>query len=111
MAGPVHVLIGSTGLKVYGVGEWQREKHGGRGRRTWRKVSPDSGEILASEWTTKEIGDRSMVGPLLDQILGPITSIMADGAYDGEPVYRAVAQRQPEPAPAVIILTSSPVYL
>jgi Transposase DDE domain len=36
--GPVHLVIDSTGLKVYGAGEWQREKHGGRGRRTWRKL-------------------------------------------------------------------------
>jgi Transposase DDE domain len=31
---PVQVVIDSTGLKVYGAGGWQREKHGGRGRRT-----------------------------------------------------------------------------
>src|SRR3982750_1219145 len=92
--GPVDVIIDSTGLKVYGAGEWQAEKHGERGRRTWRKlhlaVNPDSGEILASELTTKETGDLSMVGPLLDQIPGSIASVTADGAYDGEPVYRAI---------------------
>ena len=37
-SGPVHVVLDSTGLKVYGAGEWQREKHGGRSRRTWRKL-------------------------------------------------------------------------
>src|SRR3954462_10899712 len=97
--GPVHVVIDATGLKVYGAGEWQREKHGERGRRTWRKlhlaVNPDSGEILASELTTKEIGDLSMVGPLLDQIPDAIASVMADGAYAAEPIYRAVTERQP----------------
>src|SRR4051812_48318452 len=36
--GPVHVVMDSTGLKVYGAGEWHREKHGERGRRTWRKL-------------------------------------------------------------------------
>jgi hypothetical protein len=76
-------------LKVYGAGEWQREKQGGRGRRTWRKlhlaVNPNSSEILASELTTNEIGDSSMVRPLLDQIPGTIASVTADGAYDGEP--------------------------
>ena len=81
---PVHVVLDSTGLKVYGVGEWQREKHGGRGRRTWRKlhlaVNPDNSEILASELTTNEVGDLSMVRPLLDQIPGEMTSILADGA-------------------------------
>jgi hypothetical protein len=105
--GPVHVVIDATGLKVHGAGEWLAEKHGERGRRTWRKlhlaIDPDSGEILASELTTSEEGDASMVGPLLEQIAGPITSVTADGAYDGEPVYRAVSARQPDPPAAVII--------
>jgi hypothetical protein len=101
------VLLDSTGWKVYGAGEWQREKHGERGRRTWRKlhlaVNPDSGEILASELTSNEVGDPSMVAPLLNQIPGPLASVTADGAYDGEPVYRAIAARQPDSPPAVII--------
>jgi Transposase DDE domain len=105
--GPVHVVIDATGLKVYGAGEWLVEKHGERGRRTWRKlhlaIDPASGEILASELTTSEEGDASQVGPLLDQITAPIASVTADGAYDGEPVYRAVAERQSDPPVAVII--------
>jgi transposase len=103
--GPVNVVIDSTGLKVFGAGEWQHEKHGGKGRRTWRKLhlaaDPDTGEIVASELTTTEDGDASQVGPLLDQISGPIASVTADGAYDGEPVYRIIAER--DPAAAVII--------
>ena len=100
-------MIDSTRLKIYGAGEWQAEKHGQRGRRSWRKlhwaVNPDSGEILASELTTHEVGDPSMVRPLLDQIHSPLLSVRADGAYDGEPVYRAMAERQPDSPPAVII--------
>ena len=46
-SGPVHVVIDSTGLKVFGSGEWLHEKHGGKPRRSWRKlhlaVDPDSG--------------------------------------------------------------------
>src|SRR5918997_861392 len=105
--GPVHVVIDATGLKVHGAGEWLTEKHGGRGRRTWRKlhlaVDPDGGEILASELTTAEEGDASQVAPLLAQITGPLASVTADGAYDREHVYRAVAARQPDPPAAVII--------
>jgi transposase len=104
-SGPVNVVIDSTGLQVFGAGEWQREKHGGKGHRTWRKlhlaVDPDTGEILASELTTTEDGDASQVGPLLDQLSGPIASVTADGAYDGEPVYRTITER--DPAAAVII--------
>jgi|SRR5215207_1042759 len=105
--GPVHVVIDATGLKVHGAGEWLVEKHGGRGRRGWRKlhlaVDPESGEILASELTTTEEGDAALVGPLLDRITGPIASVTADGAYDGEPVYRAVSERQPDPPVAVVV--------
>jgi transposase len=104
-SGPVNVVIDSTGLKVFGAGEWQCEKHGGKGHRTWRKlhlaVDPDSGEVVASELTTTEHGDASQVGPLLDQISGPIASVTADGAYDGDPVYRIVAER--DPATTVVI--------
>src|SRR4051794_13482912 len=82
-------------------------QHGARGERTWRKlhlaVDPSTGEILASELTSNEEGDAAQVGPLLDQIPGPLGSATADGAYDGEPVYRAVAERQPDPPVAVII--------
>ena len=92
-SGPVHVVIDSTGLKVFGAGEWLHEKHGGKPRRSWRKlhlaVDPDSGEILASELT--DDGDASLVGPLLDQIASPISAVFADGAYDGEPIYRSIA--------------------
>ena len=105
--GPVHVVIDATGLKVYGASEWLVAKHGERATRTWRKlhlaVDLSTGEILASELTTSEEGDASQVGPLLDQISGHIALVTADGAYDGDPVYRAVAKRQPDPPMAVII--------
>jgi hypothetical protein len=105
--GPVHVVIDATGLQVHGAGAWLAETQGGRGRRRWRKlhraVDPASGAILASELTPSEEGDASLVGPLLAQIPGPIASVTADGAYDGEPVYRAVAARQPDPPAAVVI--------
>ncbi|CAO3430072.1 Mobile element protein [Azospirillum endophyticum] len=83
--GPIIVVIDSTGLKVFGKGEWHQEKHGGTTRRSWRKlhlaVNPDTGEVLASELTSNEEGDASLVGPLLDQIKRPIGAVLADGAY------------------------------
>ena len=48
---PIHLVIDSTGLKVYGEGEWTRRIHGKQKRRTWRKlhlgVDSDTGEITA----------------------------------------------------------------
>ncbi len=40
---------------------------------------------------------------MLEQITGAIASVITDGAYDGEPIYRAVSERQPDPPAAVII--------
>jgi hypothetical protein len=98
--GPVTVVIDSTGPKVLGKGEWHQEKHGGTARRTWRKlhraVDPDTGTILASELTSNEDGDATLVGPLLDRIKRPIAAVLADGAYDGEPTYRTVAKHAPD---------------
>jgi len=60
--GPLHVLIDSTGLKVYGAGEWLQEKHGARARRSWRKlhlaVDAASGMIVAQTLTEKEMETR-----------------------------------------------------
>ncbi len=40
---------------------------------------------------------------LLEQVEGEIASVMADGAYDGEPVYRAIEARQPQAPPSIVI--------
>src|SRR5512135_2437986 len=36
--GPLHLVLDSTGLKVYGEGEWKVRRHGYSKRRTWRKL-------------------------------------------------------------------------
>ncbi|MCV5720624.1 transposase, partial [Escherichia coli] len=33
-----HLVIDSTGLKVFGEGEWKVKKHGKERRRIWRKL-------------------------------------------------------------------------
>ncbi len=103
--GPLHLLIDSTGLKLFGKGEWDGETHG-RARRSWRKlhlaVDAETGEIVASVLTCKEAADAGQVPVLLEQIEGEIASVMADGAYDGEPVYHAIEARQPQPLPRIV---------
>lgn len=91
---PIHVLVDSTGLEVYGAGQWLEEKHGVKSRRGWRKlhlaVDAGSGEIIAHSLTDQEVGDASQVEPLLDQIDDEIDQFTADRAYDGYPTYDAV---------------------
>ncbi len=101
-AGPVHLLVDSTGLRLCGAGEWQEEKHGTRRRRSWRKlhigVDADTGRIVASALTTNDVDDASQAGPLLDRIEGPVASFTADGAFDRDDVYAEVAARHPDAA-------------
>lgn len=90
--GPLHVLIDSTGLQVYGAGQWLEAKHGAKSRRKWRKlhlaVDAGSGMIVAQTLTDQDIDDPSQVAPLLDQIDAGIATVTADGAYDGAPNLR-----------------------
>jgi hypothetical protein len=101
-AEPVHLLVDSTGLKLCGAGEWLVEKHGGKSRRSWRELhigmDVGTGQIVAAELTTNDVDDGSQVGPLLDQVTGPIASFTGDGAYDREDVYGIVAERHPDAA-------------
>jgi hypothetical protein len=98
--GPVHLLVDSTGLQLCGPGEWLIEKHGTRRRRSWRKLhigmDAETGQILATELTTHDVDDGSQVGPLLDQITGPLASLTGDGAYDQAGVYGTIGKRHPD---------------
>jgi transposase len=96
--GPLHVLIDSTGLEVFGAGQWLVAKHGAKSRRTWRKlhlaVDADSGMIVAQVLTDQDTDDASQVGPLLAQIDEEIEKVIADGAYDGAPTYQTIVQHR-----------------
>jgi hypothetical protein len=89
-------LIDSTGLQVYGAGQWLEAKHGAQSRRTWSKlhlaVDAASGRIVAQTLTDQDVDDPSQVGSLLDQLDDPIVQVTADGAYDGAPSYQTIAQ-------------------
>ena len=94
--GPLHVLIDSTGLVVFGAGPWLEAKHDAKSRRTWVElhlaVEADGGMIVAQEFTDQHIDDPTQVGPLLDQVEEEIGIVTADGACDGTPIYQAIAQ-------------------
>jgi Transposase DDE domain len=61
-------------------------------------VDADTGPIVAAALTSPEVDDATQVGPLLDQVDGPVASFTGDGAYDQESVYDAVVQRHPDAA-------------
>jgi transposase len=112
---PLHLVVDSTGLKIYGEGEWLHEKHGGRSRRRWRKLhialDAETRQLVATALTTDEAGDSTQVPDLLNGIEGEIGSFTADGAYDGDSVYQAIASHQPDREIDVIIPPRSTAVL
>jgi len=95
------VVIDSTGLKIYGEGEWKVRTHGVSKRRTWRKihlgVDPKSKEILAFVITTNDVKDSEVLEDILDQIPGTLNRVALDGAYDERRCYEAVLKRSAVP--------------
>jgi hypothetical protein len=101
---PVHLVVDSTGLKIFGEGEWLKEKHNTKAKRKrWRKLHLGldlaTGEIVCADLTTDDVGDPSALPALLDQINGTVAKLMADGAYDGAPTWLGKIQRLQQAQP------------
>ena len=96
--GPLHLVLDSTGLKVYGEGEWKVRKHGYSKRRTWRKlhlaVDEATGEVEAVVLTEARVDDAAVTAELLGQTKAKVEQLSADGAYDKEKVYQAARDKQ-----------------
>ncbi len=89
-SGPIHLVVDSTGLKIFGEGEWLHNKHKTKTKRkSWRKLhlglDLTTGEIVCADLTKDDVGDPAALPELLDQIDAPVTRFLADGAYDGTP--------------------------
>ncbi len=93
-----HVVIDSTGVKVYGEGEWKTRVHGVGKRRTWRKlhlaVDEKNGEILVASVTTNDYHESEILPDLLKGIKGEIDQVSASGAYDKRKCYQAIEERE-----------------
>ncbi len=81
---PVHLVVDSTGLKIFGAGEWHETKHGSKlKRRSWRKLhlgmDLETGEILCGKLTSDDVGDPTALPDLLDQIESPVDRFLPMG--------------------------------
>jgi IS5 family transposase len=95
--GPLHLILDSTGLKVYGEGEWKVRQHGYSRRRTWLKlhlaIDPETHEIQAAVVSEPGVTDAEAVPDLLEQVENPIEGVGADGAFDRREVYQELERR------------------
>lgn len=98
---PIHLLVDSTGIKVYGNGEWMRLKHH-KGKpakhRRWRRVhiaiDAETLSIVAAEVTDNDTSDGQMLPVLLDQTPVAIRQVTGDAGYDTKRCYTAIAKHR-----------------
>ena len=94
--GPIHLVVDSTGLKIYGAGEWCSRKHRKANERSgWRKLHigvDDDGYVVAETLTQNTVDDADVLPDLLGQVDAPLRRFTGDGAYDTRSVYKAVGE-------------------
>lgn len=94
---PMHVVVDSTGMKVYGEGEWKMRTHGKQKRRTWRKlhlaIDVKTREIVAAGMSLNSVGDSEGLPQLLETIEEKINQVTTDGAYDSFGCYEAIKKK------------------
>jgi hypothetical protein len=95
--GRIDVVVDSTGLKVFGEGEWKMRTHGKTKRRTWRKlhlaINPETQEIEAEAMTENSTHDADEVDGLLNQVRSRTRKFYGDGAYDQWKVHNTLQTR------------------
>jgi hypothetical protein len=94
---PKHIILDSTGLKVYGEGEWKVRTHGKSKRRIWRKfhigINAETQDIVVCELTGNDVGEASSAVRMLDKISGKIKTVRGDGAYDPNAVRAKIYEK------------------
>jgi hypothetical protein len=100
-SGPIDVVVDSTGLKVFGVGEWRSQAYRTPKRKTWRKlhlsINAATQEIVAEVLTSNRADDADLVPELLAQVGSPVAKLYGDGAYDKWKLYDGLAAAEIEP--------------
>ena len=97
----IHVVVDSTGLKVFGYGEWHMRKHhlnkDGSERkkpRLWRKIhigiDEATQEVVAVVTTVQYTHDKTALPNLLGKIDEPIRQVSGDKGYDYISCYKDI---------------------
>jgi len=96
----LYMLVDSSGLKVFGEGEWKVRMHGIGKRRTWIKLHIGVGitngnkkRIEVAEATKSGWHDCTMLPKLLNKVSGKIDNVIGDGAYDGKSCYQVTMEK------------------
>lgn len=94
---PTDLVIDSSGLKIFGEGEWKDKVHRSYTRKSWIKlhiaVDPRSQEIAAAVVTDEYTADSSVLPDLIEKSAKSVKRVAADGAYDRSSVRKFLYQK------------------
>lgn len=99
---PQDIVFDSTGLKVYGEGEWKVRQHGASKRRIWRKLhlgmDPESKYIIVADITTNGMGsgDSQIGKSMMKRVPKSVRRVFGGGSYDSIEFRQEVERRQAE---------------
>ncbi|WP_368158061.1 IS5 family transposase [Aeromonas sp. R10-2] len=92
-----NLVIDSTGLKVFGEGEWKVRKHGAKKRRVWRKlhlaVDQATHDIVAAEISLENVHDAEVLPTLLNPLRRKLGRVYADGTYDSKASHQLILRK------------------
>ena len=93
----ITIAVDSTGLKIYGAGEWCETKHGLSRRRQWRKLhitlNTSTLEVVEASLTDNSVGDSTEAKNHIGNVGANINEILGDGAYDCQAIYHAIGAK------------------
>lgn len=97
----MHLVVDSTGLKLYGEEEWKVRKHGADKRRTWLKlhlgIDEAKHDIEAVVLTGNDVHHSETLPEMLEQITDEIDQVTGDGAYDTHSSYQSTIHSGADP--------------
>lgn len=94
------LVFDSTGLKVYGEGEWKVRTHGAGKRRTWKKlhiaIDAETHEVVLCRLTGRDGGDAATGAEMMKGSRMKPKRVLGDGGYDGASFREAVWEKGSE---------------
>lgn len=88
------IVLDTTGLKIYGEGEWRAERYGGK--KAWKKLhialDPMSGKIVLAEISDEHVHDTAYLERALKRANRRKGKVLIDGIADSRRCYE-IARR------------------
>ncbi|MFT5153435.1 MAG: hypothetical protein ACI841_003436 [Planctomycetota bacterium] len=94
--GRIDLVIDSSGLAIFGEGEWAVVKHGGKGVRGWQKLHlgvDGAGVIVGQRLIDAGVDDGNVGVDLVGGVSGKVRQVTGGGAYDSRALYDAAISR------------------